>query len=530
MKCLLHNCVLSRMLAITLMLVFTGPEMLLAATSMDKLVKDFRPIIAKVKEVKPNGFVLDKGIKEGVKPGDIFAIVTKGVPVYIPGTKKILGYQEKLIAKCQVNSVDQGSAQCISYYSAGKASGDLKALRYTKVRAAFFLNDRLVSPVFSTYSLKEILPNLDWIEPSSGPLPVASESSMKAFGIDLIFRLRDHNLLVYGPGMKKLSTYEVSSWEEVPASTGSQGAHVEAAPVVVDDAPLVFDFSHAEVVGSLKDKVIQLAVADLNGDGLHEVVYLTEKGLGLVPYRREGPASFYRFEDFECPCNFSIFKDWLVLNVAIENAGLSSKLFRYKDGMLQIVQDEINLWLAFSPVDCGSNQKVFLGQEYEKERFRGQKIFVLRPTLKGIEYEKQAELPNDFNIQSALAVKINNVCTLLYVSFDGFFKVFAKGAHLWTSLFPVVEDRRCCGPAQADFIAIRNGVIFNGMVPAGSKGLNQGVYYFPFNKGHGFLRADKNLNGRPVGMSLIKGALLIGVTLQEKGDWETQIYKFILDK
>ncbi len=521
----------SNVFVIIWMLVFAYPCLVFAMVSVTKLVNDFRPVIAEVKEARAKEFVLDKGIEAGIKEGDIFAIVTKGAPVYVPGTRKIMGYQEKLIAKCQVSRVGQGSAQCVSYYSVAKADDDLKALRFSKVRAAFFINDRLVSPVFSTYSLKEILPNLDWIEPSSGPMPVVSESSMKAFGIDLIFRLNDHTLQVYGPSMKRLFAYEVSSGEEILADSNHLDTHhVDVAPLV-DSELLILDFLHAEVVGSLKDKVIQLAVVDLGGDGRQEVVYLTENGLGVAPYRHTGPSSFYKLEDFECPCSFSVYKDWLVLNVAIENAGLSSKLFKYKNGRLQLVQNEINLWLAFAPVDCYSKQRLFLGQEYEKERFRGQKIFVLRPTLKGIEYEKQAELPNDFNIQSAFATQTNGGCTLLYVSFDGFFKVFAKGIHLWTSLFPIVEERKCCGPAGSDFIVVRNGILFHGTMPDGSKDACQGIYYFPFDRRYAFFRADKNLTGEPVGISLIGSrVILVGVTAKEKAGWKTRIYKFVLNR
>ncbi len=507
--------------------LFLFVDIVIAKGSVERIVEDFRPITSEATRLDATTFLLDRGRDVGIKEGDLFTLVEKGEPIFVPGTKKILGYQEKIVAKCKVTQVSKSSSTCKVYHSVTKPAPKLKAMRYSGIKAALFVDDKLVSPVFSRYSLKRMLPNMEWIEPSSGPMPVPSRSSMEAFGIDLVFQVKDEHLNVYGPGMKELSSYVVPEDTRVTVNSDTKTSS-NAGESTVEGAPFHFDFAKAEVVGTLNGKAIQVAVQDIDGDGRKEVIYLTDSELGIGPFRRQGEVLFYKFDDFECPCSFSCYNGWLVLNVAVNNAGMASKLFRYNNGKLVLVQDEINLWLAFSPIHCLKKDKVLLGQEYEKERFRGQRIFMLRPTMQGIEYAEQAELPNDFSIQSVIAQKVNGVCSIFYVSFDGFLKVFAQGSHLWTSLYPVVEERACCGPVNADFVNIGNGFVFNGMVSAGHNRQMAGIYYFPFGDDYRIMRADVNLNGNPCGVSSSSKDIIIGVTAQEKETWKTNLYRFSL--
>ncbi len=502
-------------------LLFPG---VVLAKDISQLESDLRPVEAVAQKESDTSFLLNKGESAGIKVGDLFALIDKAGPIYLPGTKKILGFKEKLAAKCRISEVGPDSSVCKVYFTKGALKKRLKALRFTGLKAALFIDNKLVSPVFSSYSLKKMLPNLKWLEPSSGPMPVPSESSMEAFGIDLVFDLKDGELDVYGLGKEKLASYTVSSASSAD-ETQLQAETVGTGKVMA--APFVFDFEKANLVGTLEGRALQVSVADLDGDGKREVIYLTEEALAIAPYRGSGKAVFFHFKDFECPCSFSYWGKWLVLNVAIDNAGLSSKLFQFKDGQLVLVQDEINLWLGFAHTECASSGKVLLGQAYEKERFKGEKIYYLNPTSNGIEYVDQADFPNDFDVQSAVAVKREGICTLFYVSFDGFFKAYARGSHVWTSLFPVVEERKCCGPWKVRFLKYNKGLLFQGVLP-GPKGQGiGGIYYFPFER-FGFLKADKNLKGTPCGMSMDSKVIIIGVTFQEKEGWKTYLYQFPL--
>ncbi len=495
-----------------------------AAQQLRQLAVDFRPVIAMAMKSGEEQFVLDRGSRSSVRPGDLFALVDKGMPIYVPGTKRVLGYQDKVVGKCRVTRVTPASSACTVYSSSRKLPPRLEAMRFTGMRAALFIDGRLVSPVFSSYSLRKLLPNLDWVEPSSGPVPVPTKSSMEAFGIDLMFDLQDDSLHVYGPDMEEFSVYKVpSAGESVMEKAEKRPSLIETR---VAPAPFSFDFSRAKVVGTLNGKVLQVAVADLDGDGQEEIVYLMENEVGVAPYRRRGRAEFYRFGDFECPCGLSFSRGWIVINVAIKGAGLTSKLFSYRAGRLHLVQDEINLWLSFARTRCGQAGPELMGQEYEKERFRGQRVFSLKPTDSGIEYLEQQEFPNDFSIASTDAQSVNGTCTLFYVSFDGFFKVYANGSHQWTSLFPVVADRPCCGPAKADFLILGRGILFNGVIPEEKgKGLN-GLFYFPLSGGYEFFRADSGLRGTLCGVSMTREGIIIGVTDKTKGGWKTRLYQF----
>ncbi len=492
---------------------------------IEGLVEDYRPVLATAKQENKGQFLLDKGAQSGIKPGDLFSLVGKGRPIYLPGTKRMLGYEDKVVGKCRIVKVQKDSSLCEVYSVFGNLSPNLKALRFSKMRAAFFLDGRLVSPVFSTYSFEKLLPNLEWIKPARGPLPVPTKSSMEAFGIDLVFELKDDTLHVYGPDMKEISSYEMVPVSGPPLHESQETGHAITVPGL-EQAPKTFDFKEAVPVGTLSEKVLQVAVTDLDGDGKQEIIYLLENGIGVAPYRRAGQAIFYRFGDFECPCSFSCFRGWLVLNLTIKGAGLTSKLFSYKKGRLNLVQDEINLWLSFVQAACGQKTPVLMGQEFEKERFRGERIFRLNPTDQGLEYVEQADFPSDFNIDSVASTEVNGTCVILYVSFDGFFKVFGNGSHIWTSLFPVVPERPCCGPQKADFLKIGKGLVFNGAIP-GERGRGvSGLYYLSLSDGYRFFRADSHLKGSICGVSMTSKSVIIGVTEETQKGWRTYLYKF----
>ncbi len=521
------NIALSRHSIKIFILIFVAvalPRYLYARGQINALVEDFRPIVAAATQKDSGEFVLDKGSSSHIKPGDLFSLVGKGRPIYVPGSRRILGYQEKVVAKCKVVEVKRDLSICKVYYASGQLLPRLKALRFSRMKAALFLDGKLVSPVFSTYSLQKMLPNLVWLKPASGPMPVPTKSSMEAFGIDLVFDLKDDTLNVYGPDMREISSYKVASAAPVLSeSTGKEQEHVTPG---IEQAPVSFDFAKAATVGTLSGRVLQVAVTDLDEDGREEIIYLTEKELGVAPYHSAGQPLFYRFGDFECPCSFSYSKGWLVLNVAIKSAGLTSKLFSYRKGRLHLVQDEINLWLSFVRSECRQKRPLLLGQEYEKERFRGERIFRLNPTGNGLEYVEQVEFPGDFNVDSATTLDANGTCLLLYVSFDGFFKVFGSNTHLWTSLFPVVPERPCCGPGKANFLKLGDAIVFNGVIP-GEKGKGEsGLYYFSLSKGFYFLRADSNLTGSICGVSKTSKGIIIGVTDNTKEGWKTRLYKF----
>ncbi len=499
------------------------PSVSQGTDTLEGLVRDFEPLTAKVLKLKADALLLDVGAGSGVKKGDLFVVVSKGAPIY-SDRNKVLGYRQRPIAKCKVTKADQGGSTCMIYQRMADVKGELKALRFSNLKAAFFIDGRLVSPVFSSYSLERMLPNLKWLIPASGPMPVPSKSSMKAFGLDLVFELQGDEIKVFGPDLEPIGSYRVSN--ATLGSSKEQSHGLKSRRMEVSPSFLGVDFANMKLLGKLEGKALQVAVGDLGADGTLDVVYLTGNQICVAPFRRQGGRECYSFSEFECPCDFSIKGRWLVVNVAIENAGLSSKLFEFRRGQLRLVQDEINLWLSFGKTVCSRGGTRLLGQDFERQRFRGQRIFLLLPTPEGIEYQERLDFPNDFSIQSTWATNLKGTCTLFYVSFDGFFKAYARGGHVWTSLYPVVGQRKCCGTERADFIRVKNGIMFQGLGPDNSSQDNNGLFYMPLDTGYYSLsRVKTPFQGSICGMSLLSNSIIMSVVEKGEKAWETRLYE-----
>ncbi len=522
---------------LTTFFVLANACLCFATNLQTRLQHDFRPVEAVVLDVSARELTLDTGISAHISKGDLFTIFRKGRPFYLPESHKVLGYEKKRIATCRINQVTEKTSTCsiISEFT-HPAKGDL-ALRYEGLKAAFFIGAKPVAPELPGGSLKDLLPWFKWLEPASGPSPVLTAESMDALGIDILFQVRGNELYVYGPGMKKLDTYYLPpSFVVVEGQKTPQKKGEQRIPKAFQGIEL-FDFHTARIVGSLNQSAIQVQICDLDGDGRLEVVYLLKNRLCIAPYRRQGQVISVEFAGCECACNFSLLKGkgWLCINTAIDQAGLSSKLFRYGQGHIKMVQDQINLWLNFIDTDCDGIKDTLLGQAYERARFRGRKIFILRPSDSGIEYVEQADYPTDFNVNSALWADLGHRgCSLFYVSFDGFFKVFSQGRHIWSSLKPVVRNNACCGPSWADLVDLsktamgESGIIFNGSIalPKG-KLLDTLILFSQKRKTFALFQAEVNLKGRICGISVIGKDIVIAtrVNTKEQGE-ETVLYEF----
>ncbi len=509
-----------------------------AADLRDKLQEDFSPVEAMVSKAAEGMVFLDAGASRHVSKGDLFSIFRKGEPLYLPGSKVILGYQRKKIAVCRVMEVGKDSSECVLLSRQMPPRQGDAAVRFGELNAAFFVEGRAVEPGLPEGSLKDILPWFKWLEPSAQPSPVATPESMKAFGIDILFEVQGDTLQVFGPDMKKFKSYQLApsfvfmNQEALPA----QAKDIEKEAGI--QRKEVFDFSKAELVGSLDREVIQANISDLDGDGRLEIIYLLKHQLCIAPYRRQGRVVSLKFVDFSHLCSFSLLenKGWLCLNAALDQAGLSSKLLKYHDGTISLIQDQINLWLGFLDTDCDGRKDALFGQTYERARFRGRKIFRLAATDSGIEYVEEADYPADFNVNSAASADIQGRgCFLFYVSFDGFFKAYGNERHLWSSLKPVVRDTECCGPARADLIDLSRtsleepGIIFNGIMFLPKARLRDSLLLFLQDKDASALyQADMNLKGRVCSISLAGNQIIMAeiVKNQKTGKNETLLVAF----
>ncbi len=503
-----------------------------------RLQDDFHPVETFAKDVTGSSAVLNAGASDHVSTGDIFSIFRRGEPVYVPGSRTVLGYERKRIGLCRVSAVRTNDCNCYIISADIQPRRGDPAVRFGELDAAFFVDGKPVEPELPEGSLRNILPWFKWLEPSARPSPVATPESMKALGIDILFQVQGDMLQVFGPDMERFRSYPLPPSFVFIKKNETSPETQKAGSIKTVQGKEIFDFKSARLVGRLDSEIIQADITDLDGDGRLEIIYLLKDRICIAPYRRKGHLVSLKLGSMATACNFSLMEKsgWLCINAALDQAGLNSKLLKYEHGSLRLVQDQINLWLGFLDTDCDGKRDSLLGQTYERARFRGRKIFRLAATDSGIEYIEKADYPGDFNVNSATSANLEGKgCFLYYVSFDGFFKVYGNGRHVWSSLKPVVRDTKCCGPAMADLVDLSQtrigepGILLNGMVSLSrDRTVDTVILFSRDGQNPALYQAGLNPKGRICSISLAGHQVIMAVITKndETGNMETSLVEF----
>ena len=507
-------------------LIFISP-VLCKGSLIEEISSDFRPIEAIIISKNNGNYILNVGKNLGINPGDIFSLISKDEPLFQKKTKKIIGYKQRIVSKCQVKEVFDQKSICHPYIKV--LAPPIEALRFNGLKASLFKDDKLISPTLPGLPLKRLIPHLKWLEPSSNPSPIISKRSMDAFGLDLIFQLKDNKLIVFGPGLIPIKTYSYNLTEIASFKQNQYQSALDKSSIH-DTTQLkpIFDFSKAKVIGSLDDNVIQMDIVDLDNDGKEEVIYLLSDKFMIAPFKRKGQFFTYHTSDFEEYCSFSLSPEsnFLTLNSIIDSAGLNSKLFSFKKDRLTLIQDEINLWLNFIETNCNSKKLTLLGQSFERKRLRGETIYKIIPSSDGIIYDESVHYPNDFSIQSVQPVILpDNICGIYYLSFDGFLKCYANSTRLWTSLQPFVTQNGKCGPKNVDLLLINGYLIASSSFK--DKTSEKGAIFLIYpQKSLDLIRIDLNLNGTISGIVQTDNYIIVCVVTKEKKGYKSSLYQF----
>ncbi len=540
--------------ALLMQLLAPGHALCVSAQDLTTRIRiDFSPIRAELKAVGEGWVKLSMPKGAVVSPGDIFTVFSrKGLGSSLETMPAVPS------GKIQVTSVSAGSATCSLLERRRElAPGDI-AIRYEGLRAVVYRDDSPISPRFTTGRLRALLPYLDWLEPHEAIMPVMEPKSMKALGIDLLFRFKDGKLLVYGPDLQPFKVYEDAECllpDEEAGPRGQQGLHgmegqMPAGHGEAADLPAPFlSLAEAEEIGRLEARPIKVSIEDLDGDGSQEIIYLLDDGLYIAPFRAEGSLRKFKTSGFETPYSFSVLpgKGLVALNVLLDGAGLKSALLGYSRHGLRLIQGEMNLWLAFVDTDCDQAVDTLLGQSFDRERFRSDTVFRMRPSDDGVEYQGSMDYPPGFNVNGNVQAifSAQGGCSMVVSTVQGFLKVYGPSNILeWSSLVPVVRQFEAFGTPDLFMTPVRLGerqlVLYRGhpagkdagecwlcaLAPKGEEGF---VTYYALSPEKGAKRA------RICGIQILNDRLVIAIVRNESEDedeprYVTRLYSFLLTR
>ncbi|MEF3168206.1 MAG: hypothetical protein K6360_02560 [Deltaproteobacteria bacterium] len=280
-----------------------------------------------------------------------------------------------------------------------------------------------------------------------------------------------------------------------------------------------------QISGRLPDPALQVDVLDLDGDGREEIVTLVPSGLSVSPYRSPGTGDFFHIYPPGRPLSFSASarNGWMVLNSMIDGVGLNSSLLRFEGGRITLIQEGINLWLAFRKTCLGS-KPCLIGQNFAPEILFGDRIYQMTAETGGISYQGAPEmrLPSGASILKTAWIDLDGdgVLELFTLTPGHTVHIVAEGSPPWVYQLP------SGGSTSADqaFLPIapwKDGIIFADPDAPDTLWTCRRV-----NGTYRIEHIEKGFDGRVSGLFSSNGTVFVSITRMNQKDesGETLLY------
>lgn len=278
---------------ILFLLVFCATQVS-AADFFDDLRRDFTPVQGVVIMPVDGEFLIDVDARQGVVPGDLFAVVRSGERIVHPVSGEVIGTLDDAKAVLRVTRVRTGYSYAVPVGDAETVKRGDTVRRYEHVSALFWDYAGLGEEFFQ--ELRAGLPVFDWqpYAAAQSKRPEGHDAPIK-YNAHLAFVARGNQLSVVGPGGQISHSYVLPAAQAavapapvvpatpavpsvVPAvpSAPQRPGIVAAAPpsrggIVRQQEDL---WEGVWVTAEIDGNPVGLEVADLTGDGRKEVAVL----------------------------------------------------------------------------------------------------------------------------------------------------------------------------------------------------------------------------------------------------------------
>ena len=375
------------------------------------LLRNFAPIAGDVVSVQGPDVVIRPGYRQGVRAGDLFKVYRRGAPVGSGGT--VSGYLKQPFALLQVIRSSGDSAVCKVLSGDGKIRKGMPVMRFSDMSAILEVSPDMKISQAARQRFEDTLPALEWLEPPSfSQHDDAAPDRDARQGAELVFRLSPRLLEVYGPDGRLLRTCGFSGEEglvsarQVSDSGGPEKFRKEETDGVAafrwsaGDMANALELEKQEVAGRLPCAASQVEVADLDGNGMEEVVYLVSRSLYVVPFGDSGRPVSWVLNGPGRITGFSAagYDGLIAVNVLVDGVGLRSALLRYRGGELSTVLDSVNLWLSFQDLSGRCAAGTLIGQVFDLRTVWGGRVYVMSVAASGMVYRYELEVPDDFRL------------------------------------------------------------------------------------------------------------------------------------
>jgi hypothetical protein len=412
------------------------------AGTIEDLAQDLKPVSGYVVLPVQGEFLIDLDAGQGVKTGDLFAVVQPGEKITHPVTGAVLGTLDVTKGVLQVTQVKAGfsHARPVGAAAGQIARGD-KIRRFENLRAAYWDYTGAGEAFFT--KVKEALPALNWQEYAAAQAAKPAQQSAPAAGsLDLVLVLDSKGLTVRDGSFAVLHTYPAPAGLE-PAATGAPQPtapyKLEAAPAAVPGGVRYeATFPGFKSLGALGFPAVMADFVTANGRQLvaatdGKTIKILEIGASLAPLAEATPSDLAQVLTLHW---WQPAADQLYLAMSgWKDSQLSSALYRFDAGRLTIVDEFLPYMFGTFDRDGDGRRELLLTQNFDRARVWG--TLVKEGRLSGGKFSQKDvpfDLPRRFTVAGSLMADItgNGKQETIFVR-DGLLYIYSGTKQLYKS-------------------------------------------------------------------------------------------------
>ncbi|MEZ4601688.1 MAG: hypothetical protein R2940_18005 [Syntrophotaleaceae bacterium] len=415
------------------------------AGTIDELAKDLKSVSGYVVLPVQGEFLIDLDASQGVKTGDLFAVVQAGEKITHPVTGKVLGTLDITKGVLQVTQVKGGYSHARPVGAAKDIQRGDQIRRFENLRAAFWDYTGKGESVFA--QVKEALPALDWQDYASAQKTKPGEPAPpKSGSVDLVLVLDAHKLTVRDGSFGILRTYPApeSAQPVAAASAPVQAAAVpyklESAPAAAAPAGVRYEaaFPGFKAVGAIGFPTV---TSDFINDGTKLLLAASDGvtikimgvGASLNPVAETKTADLAQVLALHWwqPAAGQLYlamSGW-------QDSQLSSALYKLDGNRLTLVEKFLPQMFGTYDRDGDGRRELLLAQNFDRSMVWG--TLIKEGTLKGKSLslkEVSFELPQRFTVAGSLMADItgNGQQETIFVR-DGLLYIYSGTKQLYKS-------------------------------------------------------------------------------------------------
>ncbi len=485
------------LMALVLCLILPIPAFSQPSSVANKVIEELSVIQGVFIKTKSNRNIINRGLKDNIRKGDIWTIFSKGEQIIDPSTGKSLGSFPVAEAVCRVKRVEASFSEVqVKNLSGHKKTNKIKsgetASRFNNVDAVFM---DLHGDNYSLYkSIRAGLPSLNWkgykkIEQRSSALPmpygvlILSERNQITVwsGGEILMSENfapagemvsgtlppppGHSMLVKPAAIRSaasagaVSSVVVSSPAKVvetapaapaplgsspvllpapnPASSVSQNKKNRTKPINFLTPGLASNIKIKKYrsAGSIDKIVLNMGIMNSVENESPFFVYLS--GQTIFADSIDGKEHYkYTYEGFGEILNMITGRNNLiVLNIFVKDEGMHSRILSFENGKFNVVMQDISYILSMVDTNGDGINDALYGQEFDDEDFLGTNTYLLSIKSGRLKRIKKITTLPSFNLMGAFICDFNHngVKDIGFYNAGRKFVIYEKNKEIWES-------------------------------------------------------------------------------------------------